>query len=113
MAEIGGRDSAAAVAEKQINEKELGHGISRLQSAAAAFDKTADLELGASDSSTEAETDETSRAVSHAKVGRRAVAVHGLNRPLFHVDLTSALQSAVATIEARADDGRGHIASTS
>lgn len=113
VAEIGGRDSAAAVAEKQINEKELGHGISRLQSAAAAFDKTADLELGASDSSTEAETDETSRAVSHAKVGRRAVAVHGLNRPLFHVDLTSALQSAVANIEARADDGRGHIASTS
>lgn len=32
---------------------------------------------------------------------RRPVAVHGLNRPLFHVDLTSALQSAIANVEAR------------
>ncbi|KAJ2896625.1 hypothetical protein MKZ38_005383 [Zalerion maritima] len=31
----------------------------------------------------------------------RPVAVHGLNRPLFHVDLTSALQSAIANVEAR------------
>ncbi|KAL8388448.1 hypothetical protein RB595_009238 [Gaeumannomyces hyphopodioides] len=110
VAEIGGSDSAAAVAEKQINEKELGQGLSRRQS--AAFDKKADLELGAGDSSTEAETEEASQAHSPAKVGPRAVAVHGLNRPLFHVDLTSALQSAVANIEARADDGRGHIVPT-
>lgn len=33
----------------------------------------------------------------------RTVAVHGINRPLFHVDLTSALQSAVANVEARGE----------
>jgi sodium-independent sulfate anion transporter 11 len=35
----------------------------------------------------------------------RTVAVHGINRPLFHVDLTSALQSAVANVEARGEVG--------
>lgn len=31
----------------------------------------------------------------------RGIAIHSLNRPLFHVDLTSALQSAIANVEAR------------
>ncbi|KAL9099593.1 MAG: hypothetical protein Q9163_004937 [Psora crenata] len=35
-----------------------------------------------------------------AAKGKVAV-VHGLNRPLFHIDLTSALQSAVANVEKR------------
>ncbi|KAG9238342.1 putative sulfate permease 2 [Amylocarpus encephaloides] len=33
---------------------------------------------------------------------RSAVVVNGLNRPLFHIDLTSSLQSAIANVEARA-----------
>jgi len=33
-------------------------------------------------------------------VGKTAV-VNGLNRPLFHIDLTSALQSAIANAKAR------------
>ncbi|KAH6651122.1 sulfate transporter family-domain-containing protein [Chaetomium tenue] len=37
----------------------------------------------------------------------RTVAVHGINRPLFHVDLTSALQSAVANVEARGEVAPG------
>jgi solute carrier family 26 (sodium-independent sulfate anion transporter), member 11 len=32
---------------------------------------------------------------------RRVAVVHGLNRPLFHIDLTSALQSAVANVKAQ------------
>ncbi|KAH7035175.1 sulfate permease 2 [Microdochium trichocladiopsis] len=39
---------------------------------------------------------------NHAAAKRRVV-VHGLNRPLFHTDLTSALQSAIANVEARAE----------
>ena len=31
----------------------------------------------------------------------KVVAVNSLNRPLFHVDLTSALQSAIANVEGR------------
>ena len=36
----------------------------------------------------------------------RPVAVHAVNRPLFHVDLTSALQSAISNAEARAEGTR-------
>lgn len=35
------------------------------------------------------------------KQRRRGAVVHGLDRPLFHVDLTSALQSAIANVEGR------------
>jgi sodium-independent sulfate anion transporter 11 len=46
----------------------------------------------------------------------RTVAVHGINRPLFHVDLTSALQSAIANVEARGEipsSGEGESSDTS
>ncbi|CAL3962184.1 unnamed protein product [Diplocarpon coronariae] len=36
------------------------------------------------------------------KTSGRAAVVTGLNRPLFHIDLTSALQSAIANVEAKA-----------
>lgn len=59
--------------------------------------------------------DEESRAgalpekegVAEVKVRRRGAVVHGLNRPLFHVDLTSAVQSAVANVEARGEGESG------
>ena len=35
----------------------------------------------------------------------RVAAIHGLNRPLFHTDLTTALQSAIANVELRGDVG--------
>ncbi|KAI9835163.1 MAG: hypothetical protein M1819_002533 [Sarea resinae] len=37
----------------------------------------------------------------HATAAPRTTLIHGLNRPLFHMDLTSALQSAVANVERR------------
>lgn len=41
----------------------------------------------------------------YSKSGKVAV-VHGLNRPLFHIDLSGALQSAIANIER--DEGIEH-----
>jgi len=35
----------------------------------------------------------------------KVAVVHGLNRPLFHIDLTSALQSAIANVEVRGEGG--------
>lgn len=32
---------------------------------------------------------------------KKVAMVHGLNRPLFHIDLTSAVQSAVANVQAQ------------
>jgi solute carrier family 26 (sodium-independent sulfate anion transporter), member 11 len=42
----------------------------------------------------------------------RMAAVHGLNRPFFHIDLTSALESAIANVEFRRDQedkGEPHV----
>ncbi|KAK3309563.1 sulfate transporter family-domain-containing protein [Chaetomium strumarium] len=114
VAEIGGAQSAAAAAELEDNEKEL-ESLHRRQSHAP--DLEAGLSKGGDQSSpvetaTATATEEyhgTSAAAPHARAAGctlnsgRTVAVHGINRPLFHVDLTSALQSAIANVEARAE----------
>ncbi|KAK5637493.1 hypothetical protein RRF57_013208 [Xylaria bambusicola] len=101
IAEIGGNDSAAAAAEREANEKELVLTHSRAE----------DPEPGRSDGIIQP-SDASSSSESVAKQGnpnpgspRRAV-VHGTNRPLFHIDLTSALQSAIANVEAREESRR-------
>ena len=38
---------------------------------------------------------------TRSRMKRKGAVIHGLNRPLFHVDLTNALQSAIANVEAR------------
>lgn len=83
VSELGGADSAAEVAERIANEKDR-------RAAAKVDDKTA------SDSGSDLKG-----AHSRANVGRRTAVVNGLNRPLFHIDLTSALQSAIANVRAR------------
>ncbi|KAK3335370.1 sulfate transporter family-domain-containing protein [Cercophora scortea] len=109
VAEIGGASSAAAVAELAENEKELG-------SASRVASRTNDIEIGKSSSSSldrdlkiarsgggKSNRDDT---VLRKRDGRTVV-VHGMNRPLFHVDLTSALQSAIANIAARNESETG------
>ena len=44
------------------------------------------------------------RSNSYSHAGKIAL-VQGLNRPLFHIDLTSALQSAIRSAEQRDDGG--------
>lgn len=105
VAEIGGSSSAAAAAENRENRNVL-----RRQN-------TTDTEKGVRSSTHENQTDQIqssetnsnedldlqkqlskSKAYAVADTKRLAV-VHGLNRPLFHIDLTSALQSAIANVE--------------
>lgn len=97
IAEIGGSESAAAVAEREANEKEIALTQSRVEDAEIGLAER----IEPSGSSTISAPDSVSK-VKHPEPGptRRAV-VHGVNRPLFHVDLTSALQSAIANVEAR------------
>lgn len=103
VAEIGGRSSAAAQVEQErqiqssrmkddVEQGKRGHTIERER----------DGIEQASESSSSAESDlqrdlTTSKAYNQ---GRRIALVQGINRPLFHVDLTSALQSAIADAEA-------------
>ncbi|KAK0631840.1 sulfate transporter family-domain-containing protein [Immersiella caudata] len=115
IAEIGGSHSAAAAAEQEVNEKELGHMLSvpahqhhhhHHQRHGDPEARSGHLGSGSEDNSTADATLQsctTHDRKMFPRRGGRAVAVHGLNRPLFHVDLTSALQSAIANVEARTE----------
>lgn len=112
VAEIGGVHSAAEAAEYRENEKELRRqrtqdaeearagvnkdGISHHDAVSSSSGSDLGKELGNSKA--------YSQAYSKGPSAKVAV-VHGLNRPLFHIDLTSALQSAIANVEVRGDGG--------
>ncbi|KAI1101106.1 putative sulfate permease [Jackrogersella minutella] len=98
VAEIGGSESAAAAAELEANEKEgnLRPSVSKPETTT-----TTDTS-GPSKAPSLAQSASKDKALEFARAAEpRKVAVHGLNRPLFHVDLTSALQSAIANVRAR------------
>lgn len=114
VAEIGGQDSAAAAAEFHENEKALKRartrdleeaksisvgedGIAQHQHQHDAASSTSGSDLGQQLRSSKA----------YAKNGphARVVALQSLNKPLFHMDLTSALQSAITNVELRGEGG--------
>ena len=95
VAEIGGKNSAAAVAEDVANE-------------ALTSQRIRDEEMVKDEVSSVVSEDLASPFPGGANLNekperrkRKGAVVHGLDRPLFHVDLTSAVQSAVANVEAR------------
>ena len=114
VAEIGGQDSAAAVAEYKENEKELQRqrtrDVEEARSSSVSNAPTKDAVLQQHDvGSLSSGSDlvqqlESSKAYGKGPTTRVAV-VHGLNRPLFHIDLTSALQSAITNVEMRGEGG--------
>lgn len=92
VAELGGAESAAAAAEARDNRD-------------LARRKTLDVEEGSSNSDSAQDVNEIqaelNKSDAYAKRDKTKIAVvHGLNRPFFHIDLTSALQSAVHNIKA-------------
>ncbi|MCJ1243004.1 Sulfate permease 2 [Trapelia coarctata] len=110
VAEIGGSSSAAAAAEERdlkrrqtldVESNSVGKasrnagpdGIQRESRSASASSEDFEKDIGAAKAYKQA-----NQAIA------RVAVVHGLNRPLFHIDLTSALQSAIANVERR---GRG------
>lgn len=96
VAEIGGPNSAAAQAEKDAHEKE------------ASLTLAHDEENGVSRRAVKDEISPIGGVTPIAETklrNRRGAAVSGWNRPLFHVDLTNALQSAIANVEGRGEIG--------
>jgi sodium-independent sulfate anion transporter 11 len=94
VAEIGGADSAAAEAEARHNKRlqQRSHGDVEAGGVRA-------VEEGDSGSSEEGSLNKQLEAYAgEGKTKRRAV-VQGLNRPLFHVDVTAALDSALANAQ--------------
>lgn len=109
VAELGGHDSAATAAEYRENERELKkqrsrdvEGRSPSKGAAHGGDGIGKDDGASSESSDFVQNLAQSKAYVSGTTTRVAV-VHGLNRPLFHIDLTSALQSAIANVERRAE----------
>ncbi|KAI0136586.1 sulfate permease [Xylariales sp. AK1849] len=98
VAEIGGPTSAAAVAEKEQNEKGFSLQHTRASSSDQAPGDLDNIERGTSSSASGSIRKDHKSDFSSTK---KRVAVHGLNRPLFHIDLTGALHSAIANVEAR------------
>lgn len=106
VAEIGGENSAAAQAEAELNEKAIRERErhTKLEEGLNDQDNINAVETGSASggSSQDDEIRKTATANEGVRLrNRKAVAVHSANRPLFHVDLTSALQSAILNIEAR------------
>jgi len=90
VSEIGGSDSAAEAAEIAANEKNTHNQRTREHQKQNGEGIHAD-----SDSGISSDLKGTVRSAS------RTAVVTGLNRPLFHIDLTSALQSAISNAQSR------------
>ncbi|KAG9250007.1 sulfate transporter family-domain-containing protein [Emericellopsis atlantica] len=97
VAEIGGNSSAAAVAENDANEREL-----RLHPTLSRDEELApDQPLPqAPGDGADGEEKEPSLG-SSSKRKRKGAVMSGLDMPMLHIDLTSAVQSAIANAEAR------------
>jgi solute carrier family 26 (sodium-independent sulfate anion transporter), member 11 len=85
VAEIGGSDSPAAFSEWEHNREET-----RRSQSQGHIDMEAEVKSAPKETARLAEAKE-----------RKVAVVHGVNRPLFHVDLTAAVQSAIRNIERR------------
>ncbi|KAH6608784.1 sulfate permease 2 [Trichoderma cornu-damae] len=104
VAEIGGKDSAAAVAEENAIRREL----------SMAPHRPGDEEMATAGVGIEEEEETPTPSNLAEKTGaspkpahkRKGAIISGLDKPLFHVDLTSAVQSAIANAEARLEARR-------
>lgn len=96
VAELGGSSSAAANAEWEENKEQHRH-VKDVETGQREVDS-----INRSDASSSDADFRKNQAQSSVKVA----VVHGLNRPFFHIDLTSALQSAIHNLEVHS--GRHH-----
>ena len=96
VAELGGTESAAAEAERRARRESM-KGTRDVETGHREIDNTS-----GSDST---ETNEIEKDLRESKAysknaNTKIAVVQGLNRPFFHIDLTSALQSAIRNAEA-------------
>jgi solute carrier family 26 (sodium-independent sulfate anion transporter), member 11 len=108
VAEIGGSESAAQAAEieqnrrlsRQHHDEEQAHSAAAKSEAITQAGQYKDDSHSSNSSHDNGLAKEISGSKAYANVATKRIAVvHGLNRPFFHMDLTSALQSAIANVE--------------
>lgn len=93
VAELGGFDSAAGFAEWERNREIQRNSVPTVH-------LSGDVESNGG-----LTKDPAVGATERRTVGGKSVVTHGVNLPLFHVDLTVALQTAIHNIERRANAG--------
>lgn len=96
VAEIGGKDSAAAAAEDKANEAVL-----RVTAQWTDDEEAAKRSCDLADESLCIHAEDKKLARANSKQRRKGALVHCLEKPMFHIDLTAALRSAIANVEAR------------
>jgi sodium-independent sulfate anion transporter 11 len=101
VAEIGGSASAAAVAERDENRRRSLNRPDLEKHASGGKPTVQEDQIGSESTSSDHDLQKTlSVSNAYSRGGRTKIAVvNGLNRPLFHTDLTSALQSAISYAE--------------
>ncbi|EHK40577.1 uncharacterized protein TrAtP1_003886 [Trichoderma atroviride] len=107
VAEIGGKDSAAAVAEENAINRELSMishrvGDEEMAKAKAIVEEEEQVEEREQEqASTPSDIVEKLGGSPKPAFKRKGAIISGFDKPLFHVDLTSAVLSAIANVEAR------------
>jgi sodium-independent sulfate anion transporter 11 len=109
VAEIGGESSAAADAQRQVERSSIvadvekgqpdADGIHRIDHPVNTNNDNNNNAAGSQSLSSEEGGVEQAKRLAQAKATSRGIVVHGINRPLFHSDLTSALLSAITNVE--------------
>lgn len=95
VAEIGGASSAAAAGEDAYNKQNIYTSPKDIESHGRR-DNTSE-----SSSDADIQTQLNSSSAYKSGAGVKVAVVQGLNRPFFHIDVTSAVQSAVHNIQAQ------------
>ena len=99
VAEIGGSESAADYAQWEVNKQIQRNSVAP---------QPGDVEANVNGQQGATNGKETAAVVRERQKAQGAIVVSSVNRPFFHIDLTSALQSAIQNIEVRdsGEDGK-------
>ncbi|KIV83751.1 hypothetical protein PV11_05746 [Exophiala sideris] len=119
VAEIGGSSSAAQAAEMDTNRRlshypsnrDEEHGRTTSSDGVVTSENVQRHQYEKESEDSSSNGNELSREITNSKAYARAstkrvAVVQGLNRPFFHIDVNSALQSAIATVEHQKTLGR-------
>lgn len=105
VSEIGGTTSAAAEAEKATNKALRRSSFAHTDIEQADGPTARALEKDAINIEEHGhyspDGSDMNKVLTSSKAYKKVTPVHGLNRPLFHIDLTAALQAAIANVEAQ------------
>lgn len=99
VAEIGGSSSAAATAEERANKDYIRQQQKDLEHGQRDVDSINNSESGSSSNDIDKQLQKSNAYGTMSDNNLKVAVVQGLNRPFFHIDITSAVQSCIHNIE--------------